>query len=76
VGLTDKELNINIKNQNLNQVKDCIPGWKHSGIQSDASSEQDVKRRISCACGVMQNLSSDVWISKEKCVDGNKDQSV
>jgi len=61
VGLIDKEVIILIENQKLKQVKDFV--YLGGNMSDDASTEQDVNRRIGCACGVMQNLSP-VWKSK------------
>ena len=43
-------------------MKDFV--YLGGNISGEASSEQDVKRRVSCACGVKQNLRP-VWKSKE-----------
>ena len=55
MGLVEKEVIILMENQKLKQVKDLV--YLGGNMSDDASTEQDVKRRIGCACGVMQNLS-------------------
>jgi Reverse transcriptase (RNA-dependent DNA polymerase) len=69
VGLVEKEVIILIENQTLKQVKDF--GYLGGNISDDASTEQDVKRRIGCACGIMQNLSLEMKRDKQRNQDKN-----
>jgi len=46
---------IKIGSQKLKQVQDFV--YLGGTVSEDAATEQDIKRRIGLACGVMQNLN-------------------
>jgi len=61
IGSMRKEVKIKIGDSKLNQVEDFI--YLGGTISEDATTDQDVKRRIGLACGVMQSLCS-IWKAK------------
>ena len=62
IGLLHKEVEIKIDDHELKQVNEFV--YLGGTICEDASTDQDIKRRIGLACGVMQSLNP-IWKAKE-----------
>jgi len=62
IGSQRKEVTIKIEDHDLNQVKEFV--YLGGTISDDATTDNDIQRRIGLACGVMQSLNP-VWKSKE-----------
>ena len=61
IGPHKRDVGISIENRTLKQVEEFV--YLGGTISEDASTDQDTKRRIGLACGVMQNLNA-IWKAK------------
>jgi sorting nexin-29 len=62
IGPHKRDVGISIGNRTLKQVEEFV--YLGGTISEDASTDQDTKRRIGLACGVMQNLNA-IWKAKD-----------
>jgi len=62
-------IEMEIGRQKLKQVQDFV--YVGGTVSEDAAKEQDIKRRIGLACGVIQNVNP-IWKAKEITKDTKK----
>jgi Reverse transcriptase (RNA-dependent DNA polymerase) len=62
IGREKAKVSIHIENQELKQVEEFV--YLGGNMSEDASTDQDLRRRIGLACGAMQSLSC-IWKSND-----------
>ena len=62
IGPQKRDVGTCIGNRTLKQVEEFV--YLGGTISEDTSTDQDTKRRIGLACGVMQNLNA-IWKAKD-----------